>query len=232
MLPWRCFGTWNLLQLVTLKSKGGYSTNPETTYPRVCEDVYWQRDVKQVYIFSEKTGESLAGNVTAGRIIELSDGTHSVKEIVKTLMREFSGSPSEEEVLTFVTEFLSECEQKEFIELRSAPAEKVHEPLKEFTPAEVETLIEENATLVLDEKTSFDPTEDDRLMTYSLKEGRYLVLTDEEKEILMALLEEKPLQEVLSDVSESLGAKAKDIVTEFAAELLNHQLAVIQDEDE
>lgn len=206
--------------------------NPETTYPQVLEDVYWQRDVRQVYIFSEKTGESLAGNLTAGRIIELSDGTRSVREIVKMLLGEFSESPPEEEILTFVTEFLSECAQKEFVELRTTPAEKLEKPSKEFTDAEVENLIEENAVLIIDEKASFEPTEDGNLMTYSLKEGKYLVLTGVEKEILMAFLEEKPLHEILSDISESQGAHAKQILTEFARELLNHELVRIYTDEE
>lgn len=184
-----------------------------------------------MFIFSEKTGESLAGNLTAGRIIELSDGTCSAKDIAETLMSEFSESPPAEEVLTFVTEFLLECEQKGFIELRDTPAEKVSKPSTEFTSAEMETLIEENAVLIIDEKASFEPTEDDKLITYSLKEGRYLMLTDEEKEVLLALLEEKPLQEILSDISESHGEGAKKILTEFARSLISHGLAKVQSDE-
>lgn len=145
-------------------------------------------------------------------------------------MTEFSESPKEEEILAFVTEFLSECEQKEFIELKSAPAEKVKKPSQTYTRADVEALIQENATIVIDEKTSFEPTEDDNLMTYSLKEGRYLMLTNEEKEILMVLLEEKPLQDVLADVTESLGADAQQTLTSFVGDLLNHELAKVSDE--
>lgn len=202
--------------------------NPETTYPQVCKDVYWQRDVSKIYIFSEKTGESSAGNLTAGRIIELSDGTHSISEIVNALMTEFTESPPEEEVLTFVTGFLSECEQKEFIELRSTPAEKTRKPSKTVTAADVEDLIEKNALLILDEKVSFESTEDGRLMTYSLKKGRYLVLNDTEKEILLIFLEEKPLKEILSDISEVYGDEAKEILKAFAVELLNSELAKIR----
>jgi hypothetical protein len=181
-----------------------------------------------VFIFSEKTGESLAGNLTAGRIIELSNGTCSAQDIAETLMAEFSESPPVEEVLTFVTEFLAECEQKGFIELRDTPSEKASKPSKEFTSAEIEALIEENAVLIIDEKASFEPTEDDKLITYSLKEGRYLMLTDEEREILLALLEEKPLQEILTDIAESQGGKAKQNLTEFACSLLNHGMATVQ----
>jgi hypothetical protein len=226
VLPRRRHGNWNLLQRV----KGGYLTNPDTTYPNVREDVYWQRDVKQVYIFSEKTGESLAGNVTAGRIIELSDGTRSVSEIADTLVKEFSENPSPEEVVSFVTQFLSECQQKEFVELLQTRAERKVEPSVMYTPADVDALIEKNAVVLIDEKASFEPTEDEKLMTYSLKEGRYLILTDQEKEILLALLEEKPLQEVLSEVGESLKDEARGLVTAFVSDLLNHQLARVQED--
>lgn len=221
--------TWERMCAAMLKIKGGYLTNPEATYPFVCEDVYWQRDVKQMYIFSEKTGESLAGNLTAGRIIELADGSRSIADITKTLATEFSEIPSKKEMLAFVTEFLSECEQKQFIEFRSTPSEPVKKEIKAYTSKDVEMLIEQNAVLIIDEKASFEPAEDGTLMTYSLKEGRYLQLSEEEKEILVALLEEKPLQEVLSDVSASLGKDAKKQVADFAGELLNHELARVED---
>ncbi|MGC1122933.1 MAG: PqqD family peptide modification chaperone [Candidatus Methanofastidiosia archaeon] len=224
MLPRRRHGNRSLLQCV----KGGYPTNPDAIYPNIREDVYWQRDVKQVYIFSEKTGESLAGNVTAGRIIELSDGTRSVREIADTLMKEFSENPDQEEMVSFVTQFLSECEQKEFIELLQTPVQRKSEPSVLYTPADVDALIEGNAVVLIDEKASFEPTEDEKLMTYSLKEGRYFFLTDQEKEILLVLLEEKPLQEVFSEVEESLKDETRSLMTAFVSDLLNHQLARVQ----
>lgn len=194
------------------------------------EDVYWQRDVKQVYIFSEETGESLAGNLTAGRIIELSNGTHSVKDIVQKLLTEFSENPTEEEILAFVTEFLVDCEEKQFIELRTSPTDVVKRSSTMYTPEDVEALIKADTTVIINEKASFEPTEDGVLMTYSLKEGRYLMLSDEEKEVLTVLLEEKPLQEVLADVKVSLGNKAQKILTDFVGEMLNHELARVQNE--
>ena len=194
------------------------------------EDVYWQRDVKQVYIFSEETGESLAGNLTAGRIIELSNGTHSVRDIVQKLMTEFSESPNEEEILEFVTEFLAECEEKQFIELRASPADVVKQQSEVYTIEDVKALIKADAIIIINEKASFEPTEDGALMTYSLKEGRYLMLSDEEKEVLTVLLEEKPLQEVLADVEVSLGKEAQKILTDFVGEMLNHELARVQND--
>ena len=215
-----------------LNSNGGYTTNPEKIYPQVGENVYWQREVQQVFIFSEKTGVSMAGNLTAGRIIELSDGTRSAKEIGKVLMTEFVGSPPEKEMLAFVNEFLSECEKKGFMNLRSQPLEtEYHQELEESTSANVKKLIEENAILIVDEKASFESTEDDILMTYCAKEGKYLVFTEEEKDILIVILEEKPLQEVLADISERYRSQAKQVLTEFARELLIHGLARVQQEN-
>lgn len=203
--------------------------NPETTYPKIGENVYLQREVNQVYIFAEKTGESKTGNITAGRILELSDGTRSIKEIGTILMKEFLESPSEEEILGLVCSFLSECEEKGFIEFRSASVEEVrHEDLQEFTSTDVEKLFEENAVIIIDEKASFDPTEDGNLTTYSLKEGTYLMLSKEEKDILVEFLEEKPLQEILSDISENHGAQARQMLIEFICELLNHGLVKVQ----
>ncbi len=214
-----------------LNRNGGFTTNPETTYPQVGENVYWQRDVKQMIIFSEDTGESLAGNVTAGRIIELSDGTRSVKEIGKILMKEFAESPPEEEVLAFVDEFLTQCEEKGFVTLRPEPVADVHrEKPKEFTSAEVENLIQENAVIVIDERTSFEATEEGSLMTYSIKDGKYLVFTEEEKAVLMALLEERPLQEILTEVSEKHDAPIKEEFTKFIHDILNHGLAKVQED--
>lgn len=159
--------------------------------------------------------------------MELSDGTRSVKEIAKTLVREFDKSPPEEEMLTRISTFLSECEKKNLVELRKTPAEKVRHESKDFTPADVEKLIEENSTVLIGENASFEQGEDGSLMTYSVKQGEYLVLTEEEKEILTALLKVKPLQEILSDISQKHW-KAKQILTEFVCELLNHKLAKVQ----
>jgi hypothetical protein len=214
------------------RRNGGYTTNPQTTYPQVGENVYWQRDVKQVMIFSEDTGESMAGNMTAGRIIELSDGTRSVEEIGKILMREFADSPPEEEVLAFISEFLTQCQEKEFITLRSEPATDVHrEEFGEFTSTDVENLIKENAVVVMDERASFEATEDGSLMTYSTKDGKYLTLTLEEKDILMALLEERPLQDIRSEISEKYGIQGEEVLTKFIHDMLNHGLARVQKEN-
>ncbi|MBU7014782.1 MAG: PqqD family peptide modification chaperone [Theionarchaea archaeon] len=203
--------------------------NPETTYVHLGEDVYWHRDVSRVYIFSEKTGESMQGNMTAGRIMELSDGTRSVEEIGKTLLREFTEGPSFEEILELVTDFLLECENRGFVELRASPAEKPSSrDLKEFTHADVERLLEDNAVLIIDETASFELKEDDSLITYSARDGEYLKLSKEEKEILTIMLEEKPLQEVLSDFSQEHKEGSRDILVEFATQLLNRGLARIQ----
>lgn len=121
-----------------LDRNGGCTINPEKTYPQIGENVYWQRDVQQVLISSEKTGVSMAGNLTAGRILELSDGTRSVKEMGKILTIEFVDSPPEEEMLAFINEFLPECEKKGFIKLRSQPLETVHhQELEEFTSLDI-----------------------------------------------------------------------------------------------
>lgn len=223
------------LETLLYKSGSLYSVQPhllrggfldlETAYPHIGEDIHWQRDVKVVYIFSETTGESITGNMTAGRIIELSDGTHSVKEIIETLINEFGKSPPEKAVSTLVNEFLLACEKKKLVELRKTPVKAGHEPSKEVTPADVERLIEENAVVIIDEKASFEP-KDGSLMTYSVKKGEYLVLTEEEEEILTLLLEAQPLQEILSDGSQKY-QKAKQILTAFVCELLNHGLAAV-----
>jgi hypothetical protein len=205
------------------------SMDPETMYPTIGEDVYWQRDVNKIHIFAEKTGESQVGNITAGRILELCDGTHSIKEIGTILMKEFLKSPSEENVLTFITGFLSQCEEKGFIEFRITPAEKApHKDWQKFTRKDVEKLVQESALVVIDEKASFEPTEDGNLMTYSIRDGKYLMLTGEEKDMLITLLEEQPLQDVLANIKEQHGENAKQMVTEFVCELLNHGLAKVQ----
>lgn len=173
----------------------------------------------------------MSGNVTAGRIIELSDGTRSVKEIGKILMSEFAESPPEEEVHAFMEEFLSQCAEKGFIVLRSEPvADVCREELQEFTLKDVENLIKENAVVLIHERTSFEATQEGSLMTYSIKKGRYLVLTEEEKEIIMAILEERPLQDILSEISEKRGPQIKNLFVEFICELLNHGLAKVQQE--
>lgn len=206
--------------------------NPETTYPILGEDVYWQRDVNKIQIFAEKSGESQVGNRTAGRLLELSDGTHSIKEIGATLMKEFTGCPSEEEMLAFVVDFLLQCEKKGFIEFRSTPVEKApQEDLQEFTSSDVEKLIEENSVIIIDEKASFEPAEDGNLMTYSIREGKYLMLSEEEKDVLVSLLEEQSLQEVLAGIEEIYGEKAKQMLTEFICGLLSHGFAHVGSAD-
>ncbi len=201
--------------------------NPEKIYPQVGKDVYWQRDVKEMYIFSEKTGESVAGNITAGRIIELSDGTRSIKKIEETLMEEFVDIPSEEEVSAFVTEFLSECEKKGLITFRTTPVEAEHKVTREFTSADVKEAVEKNIPVIIDEKASFDTTEEGNLVTYSVKRGKYMMLSEEEKEILTALLDEKSLQEILSDISQKYD-DAEKVLTDFVCELLNYGLATLE----
>lgn len=201
--------------------------NPEKMYPQVGKDVYWQRDVKEMYIFSEKTGESVAGNITAGRIIELSDGTCSIKKIEETLAEEFVDIPSEEEVSAFVTEFLSECEKKGLITFRKKPVEIEHNVAREFTSADVKEAVEMDIPVIVDEKASFDTTEEGNLVTYSVKRGKYMMLSEEEKEILTALLDEKSLQEILSDISQKYDG-AEKVLTDFVCELLNYGLATLE----
>lgn len=198
-------------------------------YPVIGEKVYWQRDVEKVYIFSEKTGESQSGNLTAGRIIELSDGTRSLGEIGHILSEEFGETPSEKEVIILVSDFLSECEKKGFIELRSEPDPRIHRRHKETTRASVEQLIEKNATVFVDEKASFDTNEKGEVTTYSVKKGKYLLLTPEEKDILMYLLEEKPLQNIVHYISEKHRGREKQMVVEFISELIDYGLVKLRD---
>ena len=64
----------------------------ENTKPKVCEDIVWRKEGKGdkvISLASYKGGPIRFLNPVAGKIIKLSDGNHTVKEIINEIYKSF-----------------------------------------------------------------------------------------------------------------------------------------------
>jgi hypothetical protein len=86
--------------------------------PKVCKDIVWKEEGenKEIISLASYLGGSIRFlNPVASKIIKLSDGKHTVDEIINNICDDFEGS-NPDEVEKDVEKFLKILEEKKIIE--------------------------------------------------------------------------------------------------------------------
>lgn len=105
--------------VIFLALNKGKKISLETIYPYICEKIFIEQVPENKFLFSKTNGDYVIGNLKEKRILELSNGTHSIEEVGKILMTEFNSYFSEEGSIASSYEILSKYEEKGFIRFES-----------------------------------------------------------------------------------------------------------------